>query len=185
MEEENWVFTMVMKMRKGDYYQDNIIDEWYESLPVLNIYEGIIAMDVFFGRNISITDGKKAVERKPCWPHVVCTISYPNGREEWRNIRGSSESEPDKLLNGDYYSKYSGSMRDREEYYKFLSGILSSMSVTTSVGKQYIDCGQFHKLSNSIKRAMNPMLYELYKDKYEAVLHKIQDRCQGVVGYQF
>lgn len=162
-EEMEWVRNAIRLMKKSETYRSNIIDEWYESLPVIRKEDCHIVIVIFFGQNASSSGGGEKTERLPLMPHICCIIRYPEMKIQWRTLQRDNTGEFLPQSHEALRSGPSDPMKARRAYYTELSRLLlaGSMMKTKELVTR-LDCELAQSVDRHMKAAANPLLDSLY-----------------------
>src|SRR5215471_14172088 len=77
----SWVERAVIEMRASQAYRTQVVDEWYETLPVPAWNEHATWLVVGFGKNTRTGDPARPLQSR--LPHLTCTLRYPDGEQHW------------------------------------------------------------------------------------------------------
>lgn len=161
----NWVQSAIQELRRSDEYKHQVIDEWYETLPVAQWSDSGVSVVVRFGRNAMQTlPGSSAPLRIAAPPHLECAIAYPSGGRKWSAFDNSVEPFPVAGDDAAAARPRGDVMALRRSYYQALSTMLEAQSLQkkpAQVNAQ--DCAVVTTVQNRLYEAADSNLLGYYK----------------------
>lgn len=173
----NWVQSTIDELRWSDQYRKDVIDEWYETLPVVAWDHDGASIVVRFGRNaMSKPAGTAMPVRVAQSPHLQCAISFPAATMRWSPIADNAFSVQGGDLNN--MPKRGNVMELRRSYYRALSLVLDSQSLLKKPGQiSSVDCSLVANAQKLLLEAADPNLLWYYRQASAPVHSWLAAHC--------
>lgn len=182
-----WVEEAVMEMRASTAYQKNIIDEWYELLPVpLHNQQGAW-IEVSFGRSAKSHVAGGLI--RAVHPHLRYIVRYPDKYALWiDNVENAGQAMPastpgtsDRLVNLSGSPAPIGTVMERRRtYFKALSHALKLGAFSSQIdGNTAEVCEAVSQSRTALAEAMNPVVREWYDEALERFRGWLNEHCRG------
>ncbi len=130
----SWVEREIIETRASQTYRNQVVDEWYETLPV-PAWDGRGRWRVIgFGKNARRGDAARRGPSRP--PHLACVVRYPDGARQW-SVEGSAQhawpasSAVESIPSASESTPVGSLMERRRAYYGALSTALAHGAFTT------------------------------------------------------
>lgn len=157
---QSWLERAITKVHASEYYQQHVMDEWYETLPVPIHNGNEVFLLISYGKNVKTLNPQQPLKPDP--PHLNCYIRYPDGFLRWnfdvkKNIWPNWGLAPATPM-GQAKGK---AMERRRTYFSAMSHAMDlgafSMSVATPEA-----CAAVTTARDALLAAANPTLGEYY-----------------------
>jgi hypothetical protein len=176
-----WVEQSISIVHKSAYYQEVVVDEWYETLPVLFWDENGSWILISFGRNEKTSDPK--LPMRPTPPHLSCLVHYPGREMKWKDVTQDSRWINWNPLSVANVQEAKGKvMERRQRYYSALSNVLGLMAFPKNTLPSVVDskiCNSMIVARNTLFAAANPLLSTYYTIVTTPIENFLQQYCRG------